>query len=81
MWGSDKPCRFPHDGSPPTSDNYFPGVWGFGFGLYTVAPQSSLLADDLDIRAASEEMESKLPGPVGNVSPERSIIRGHANTP
>lgn len=70
MWGSDVTPHFPGDGSPPSWSNYFPGVGGFRFGLFTVAPQSAVLAADLDLQAAFEEMESKLPGLAGQMEPD-----------
>ena len=69
MWGSDEPCNFPDDGSPPAWASYFPGVGGFRFGLFTVAPRSAVLAADLDMQGAFEEMESKLPGLAGHMEP------------
>ncbi|MGE3326223.1 MAG: cupin domain-containing protein [Acidimicrobiia bacterium] len=69
MWGADRPSHFPDDGSPPAWGDYFPGVGGFRFGLFTVAPRSAVLAADLDMQAALEEMESKLPGLAGHMEP------------
>ena len=69
MWGSDEPRHFPDDGSLPPWSSYFPGVGGFRFGLFTVAPQSAVLVADLNMQAAFEEMESKLPGLAGHMEP------------
>lgn len=69
MWGSDEPRRFPDHGSPPAWGSYFPPVGGFRFGLFTVAPRSAVVAADLDMQAAVEEMESKLPGLAGHMEP------------
>jgi mannose-6-phosphate isomerase-like protein (cupin superfamily) len=70
LWGSDEPARFPDDGSKPSSHNYFPGLGGFRFGLFSVAPDSVTLVDDIDFDAALAELENKLPGLGGHLEPE-----------
>jgi mannose-6-phosphate isomerase-like protein (cupin superfamily) len=62
LWGADEPVRFPGDGSAPSSPSYFPPVGGFRFGLFSVAPDSATMMDDLDIEAALAEFGEKLPG-------------------
>lgn len=67
LWGGDSTASFPDDGSQPSAPQYFPGVGGFRFGLFTVAPDSTVSIDDLDIEAALTEMEEKLPGLAGHM--------------
>ena len=69
LWGADEVSRFPDDGSPRPAHQYFPPVSGFRFGLFSVAPASTVLADGLDIEAAIIEMESKLPGLGAHLEP------------
>lgn len=70
MWGSDETSRFPDDGSQPSAAQYFPRVGGFRFGQFTVAPDSIVMTEDLDIEAALGEMEGKLPGLAAHMEPE-----------
>ena len=70
MWGADEPCSFPDDGAPPAAVQYFPGVGGFRFGLFSVAPDSQVNYDDLDIPAALAEMERHLPGMADHMEPD-----------
>jgi hypothetical protein len=70
MWGSDEPCHFPGDGSRPAAVEYFPPRGGFRFGLFTVPPDSTTMIADLDIVAALEEIEAKLPGMAGHLEPD-----------
>jgi len=62
LWGADEPLHFPDSGEVPPSPMYFPPVGGFRFGLFTVAPDSVTMLDDLDIEAALGEFGEKLPG-------------------
>jgi quercetin dioxygenase-like cupin family protein len=62
LWGADEAPTFPDDGSPPPAPAYFPGVGGFRFGLFTVAPQSVAFPDNLDIEKALIEKEEKFLG-------------------
>ncbi len=70
LWGADEPCSFPDDGSPPPAVQYFPGVGGFRFGLFSVAPDAQIGYDDLDIPAALAEMEQHLPGLADHLEPD-----------
>ncbi len=62
LWGGDQPSRFPDDGSKPPAPDYFPPVGGFRFGLFTLAPDNTSIPNDLDMEAASSELNEKLPG-------------------
>lgn len=68
LWGADEPPSFPDDGSMPAQPTYFPPVGGFRFGLFTVPPATTLPAD-IDLAAALQEMEEKLPGLAGHMEP------------
>ena len=70
LWGADEAPRFPGDGSQPEGVQYFPPVGGFRFGLFSVAPDSAVFTEDLDIEAALTEMESELPGLASHMEPE-----------
>lgn len=70
LWGRDAPPSFPDDGSQPAHHAYFPPVGGFRFGLFTVAPATTVLPGDLDIPAAFAEMEAALPGLAGHMEPD-----------
>jgi len=69
LWGSDRPRRFPDDGSAPANNTYFPPVGGFRFGLFTVAPDSSMIKN-LDVQAAIRELNEKLPGLSEHLEPD-----------
>ena len=62
LWGADVPPRFPDNGSPHAGRDFFPPVGGFRFGLFTVAPDSVSVLEDLDMEAAFRELDEKLPG-------------------
>jgi mannose-6-phosphate isomerase-like protein (cupin superfamily) len=62
LWGADVPVRFPDGGGQPSTPRYFPPVGGFRFGLFSVAPDSVTMVDDLDFEAALVEFGDKLPG-------------------
>jgi len=70
LWGADGPRHFPDDGTAPSAEQYFPPVGGFRVGLFTVAPDSVVMIEQLDIEAALGEMEAKLPGLAGHMEPE-----------
>jgi mannose-6-phosphate isomerase-like protein (cupin superfamily) len=70
LWGADEPARFPDDGSPRPAPNYFPPVGGFRFGLFTLAPDSVAMPEDLDMQAALAELQAKLPGVAELMEPD-----------
>jgi len=70
LWGSDERMSYPDDGSRPAAPTYFPGPNGFRFGVFTVAPDAAVFTEDLDIEAALEEMEAKLPGMAAHMEPD-----------
>lgn len=70
LWGADVAPQLPGDGTMPAHSAYFPPNGGFRFGLFTVAPESEVLAEDLDIERAFAEMESALPGMAAHMEPD-----------
>jgi mannose-6-phosphate isomerase-like protein (cupin superfamily) len=62
LWGADQPPTFPDDGAAGLAPAYFPPVGGFRFGLFTVAPHSVAMPEDVDMQLAMAELEDKLPG-------------------
>ena len=68
LWGSDVTSSFPGDGSRPDSPRYFPPVGGHRFAIFTIPPEAAnALPEDLDIGAAFNEFNEKLPGLVDYV--------------
>ena len=70
LWGGDDAPTFPDDGGHPVEATYFPPVGGFRFGMFTVAPATTVPASDLDLTAALAEMEAKMPGLAGYMEPD-----------
>ena len=70
LWGSDQTCSFPDDGSEPSGITYFPPVGGFRFGLFTVAPETVVNPEEIDVEAALTELEEKLPGMAQHMEPD-----------
>ncbi len=70
LWGADRPCTFPDDGSKPAAPSYFPPVGGFRFGLFKLAPDAVATSPDLEFEAALRELNEKLPGLADPLEPE-----------
>ncbi|MFM7534938.1 MAG: cupin domain-containing protein [Acidimicrobiales bacterium] len=70
LWGSDAPVEVPGGGSAALSMSYFPAPGGFRFGLFTLPPDSTVPAGDLDFAAALTELDEKLPGMAAHMEPE-----------
>ena len=62
LWGRDRPPELPDRESESNPRSYFPAAGGFRFGLFTIAPDSVALPDDIDADAALAEFEEVLPG-------------------
>jgi mannose-6-phosphate isomerase-like protein (cupin superfamily) len=62
LWGRDSAPTFPDGGADSLPPAYFPPVGGFRFGLFTIPPASSVERPPVDMTAAVEECEAKLPG-------------------
>jgi mannose-6-phosphate isomerase-like protein (cupin superfamily) len=70
LWGADAPPQLPDAGSPPAAATYFPPVGGFRFGTFTVAPQSQVSPEEIDLEAALADMEQALPGMAAHMEPD-----------
>ena len=62
VWGQDQLVELPVDGHESGALSHIPPSTGFRFGLITIGPDSVAVREDLDLVAALNEMESKLPG-------------------
>jgi mannose-6-phosphate isomerase-like protein (cupin superfamily) len=62
VWGQDAPVELPTDAREPENLSHIPPSSGFRLGLITIGPDSVAVRDDLDLVAALDEMEAKLPG-------------------
>jgi mannose-6-phosphate isomerase-like protein (cupin superfamily) len=70
LWGGDEAPQFPDDGTRPDDRSYFPPVGGYRFGFFTIPPDGGAGAPpDVDIMAALEDLETKLPGLAGHMEP------------
>jgi mannose-6-phosphate isomerase-like protein (cupin superfamily) len=70
LWGSDDVVSLPTDGAAPSAPLYFPPVGGFRFSVFTLGPDSVTLPADLDIGAAINDFQTKLPGLIEKTEPE-----------
>ena len=71
LWGGDEAPHFPDDGSRPDDHSYFPPLGGYRFGFFTIPPDGGTGAPpDLDIMAALEDLEAKLPGGARYMEPD-----------
>ena len=62
LWGADSAPTFPDAGQPPAQPTFFPPVGGYRFLFFTLPPESSVEAPQVDVAAAEAEIEEKLPG-------------------
>jgi hypothetical protein len=60
LWGADQAPTFPDDGAPTPQPTYFPPLGGYRFAVFTVPPPTPP-PEGIDLAAAREEMEEKLP--------------------
>jgi mannose-6-phosphate isomerase-like protein (cupin superfamily) len=70
LWGADATVALPSNGSRPSDPWYFPPVGGFRFGFFTIAPDSVGIPADIDIVAALDDMERRLPGMASHMEPD-----------
>jgi mannose-6-phosphate isomerase-like protein (cupin superfamily) len=69
LWGGDETPHFPDGGARPAQTTYFPPIGGFRFGMLTIPPGDAAPAADVDVQAALEDAEAKLPGLLGYMDP------------
>jgi mannose-6-phosphate isomerase-like protein (cupin superfamily) len=70
IWGSDSIPELPSDGTPPPQPRYFPPKSGFRFAFFTIPPDTETSVDQIDIAAALEEIQQKLPGMMDVLEPD-----------
>jgi hypothetical protein len=70
LWGADQAPTFPDSGAATPQPHYFPPVGGYRFGLFTLPPATVRPRGDIDLQAALEEMEAKLPGMASHLEPD-----------
>src|SRR5436190_11540497 len=70
LWVADAVASLPTDGREASAPSYFPPPGGFRFGFFTVPPAGTDIPADLDLEAALDEMETKLPGMAAHMEPD-----------
>ncbi len=71
LWGADETLQFPDDGSKPDGPRYFPPVGGSRFAFFTIPPDGGAGAPEgLDVEAALNEFQQKLPGMMEHLEPD-----------
>jgi mannose-6-phosphate isomerase-like protein (cupin superfamily) len=70
LWGADDTPKLPTDGTPTSQHAYFPPAGGFRWGLFTLPPSSVATPENIDIAAALQELEEKLPGMAAHMEPD-----------
>jgi hypothetical protein len=71
FWGSDEVPKVPLDGKPPAQPTYFPAPGGYRFIFFALPPAGTPgPAEDIDLNAALQEFEDKLPGMATHMEPD-----------
>ena len=70
IWGRNGPASVPDDTASLDGYGYYPPLGGFRFGFFTLAPDTVTLAADLDLGAALQELEARLPGMAEVMEPD-----------
>jgi mannose-6-phosphate isomerase-like protein (cupin superfamily) len=70
VWGRDGPASVPDDTACLDRYRYFPPVGGFRFGFFTLAPETVTVGTDVDLGAALDELEARLPGMAEVMEPD-----------
>jgi hypothetical protein len=70
VWGSDDVVALPSDGTEPAWTQFFPPSTGFRFVYFTLPPDDTPLPDGLDIGAALNELNERLPGLIEHSEPD-----------
>lgn len=69
LWGADETVELPTDGTHPKYNEYFPPVGGFRWGFFTLPPSGTGLPENVDVTAALQQLEEKLPGMMAHMEP------------
>lgn len=71
LWGADEVVQLPTDGKEPAYHEYFPPAGGFRWGFFTLPPTGGGgVPEGVDLAAAFQEMEEKLPGMASHMEPD-----------
>jgi mannose-6-phosphate isomerase-like protein (cupin superfamily) len=70
LWGRDERPTFPDDGSPRRAEAYYPPRDGSRFMINTIPPGELVLPADLDMAAATDELERQMPGAMARMEPD-----------
>jgi mannose-6-phosphate isomerase-like protein (cupin superfamily) len=70
IWGSDVTVALPASGAPANAPRFFPPAEGFRFLVWTIGPSEARLPENLDIGAAMQELETRLPGLIDHNDPD-----------
>lgn len=70
LWGSDAMPVLPTTGARPAYTAWFPPPTGFRVETITLPPDGTHPPADLDMAAATAEIERKLPGLIGHMDPQ-----------
>lgn len=70
LWGRDERPVFPDDGSPHCAEAYFPPRDGSRFMINTIPPGELVPPPDLDVAAASADLERLMPGAMAANEPD-----------
>lgn len=62
LWGDDRTPTLPSDGSQPPHTSWFPPAGGYRFEVITIPPDGTPRPADLDVAAATAEVNRALPG-------------------
>jgi mannose-6-phosphate isomerase-like protein (cupin superfamily) len=70
LWGRDERPTFPDDGSSPRTEAWYPPRDGSRFMINTIAPGELVPPPDLDMAAASADLERQMPGAMAAMEPD-----------
>ena len=70
LWGRDERPVFPDNGSPRRAEAYYPPRDGSRFMINTMPPGELILPPDVDLAAALDELERRMPGAAATMEPD-----------
>ncbi|MBT2207054.1 MULTISPECIES: cupin domain-containing protein [Actinomadura] len=69
LWGRDERPTFPDDGAPRPAEAWYPPRDGSRFMINTIPPGEVVPRPDLDMTAALDELERRMPGAMAAMEP------------
>ncbi|GAA1946078.1 cupin domain-containing protein [Amycolatopsis minnesotensis] len=69
LWGRDERPTFPDDGAPRGGESWYPPANGSRFMINVIAPGDLTPPPDLDLAAATAELERRMPGALAAMEP------------